>query len=49
MKKNVGARQFELFETISLGLLKMLATLKKKALRNNQSSFITKDPFEFTQ
>ena len=32
--------QFELFRTISLGLLNKLAPLKKKTLRNNQSSFI---------
>ena len=39
---NVGVSQFELFQTTSLGLLNKFATLKKKNLRNNQSSFITK-------
>ena len=41
-ENNVGASQFELFQTISLGLLNRLAPLKKKTLKNNQSSFITK-------
>ena len=41
-ENNVGVSQFELFQTTSLGLLNKFATLKKKNLRNNQSSFITK-------
>ena len=40
---NVGASQFELFQVISLGLLNKLTLLKKKNLRNNQSSFITRE------
>ena len=40
---NVGASQFELFQAISLGLLNKLTLLKKKNLRNNQSSFITRE------
>ena len=40
-ENNVGVSQFELFQTTSLGLLNKFATLKKKNLRNNQSSFIT--------
>ena len=40
---NVGASQFELFQVISLGLLNELTLLKKKNLRNNQSSFITRE------
>ena len=40
---NVGASQFELFQVISLGLLNKLTILKKKNLRNNQSSFITRE------
>ena len=42
-ENNVGVSQFELFQTISLGLLNKLALLKKKTLKNNQSSFITKE------
>ena len=42
-KNNVGVNQFESFQTISLGLLSKLGPLKKKTLRNNQSSFITKE------
>ena len=37
---NVGASQFELFQTISLWLLNKLASSKRRTLRNNQSSFI---------
>ena len=40
---NVGASQFELFQVISLGLLNKLTLLKKKNLRNNQSSFVTRE------
>ena len=40
---NVGASQFELFQVISLGLLNKLTLLKKKNLRNNQSSLITRE------
>ena len=40
---NVGASQFELFQVISLGFLNKLTLLKKKNLRNNQSSFITRE------
>ena len=40
-ENNFGTSQFELFQTISLGLLNKLAPSKKKILRNNQSSFIT--------
>ena len=32
-----------MFQTTSLGLLNKLAPLKKKTLRNNQSSFITQE------
>ena len=42
-ENNVGASQFELFQTVSLGLLNKLASSKKKTLRNNQSSFTTKE------
>ena len=42
-ENNVGVSQFELFQTITLGLLNKLAPSKKKTLRNNQSSFITKE------
>ena len=42
-ENNVSANQSEVFQTISLGLLNKLAPLKKKTLRNNQSSFITQD------
>ena len=42
-ENNVGASQFELFQTITIGLLNKLAPSKKKTLRNNQSSFITKE------
>ena len=42
-ENNVGANQFELFQTVSLGLLNRLKPLKKKTLKNNQSSFITKE------
>ena len=42
-ENNVGASQFELFQTMSLELLNKLAPSKKKDLRNNQSSFITKE------
>ena len=42
-KNNVGVNQFESFQTTSLGLLSKLGPLKKKTLRNNQSSFITKE------
>ena len=41
-ENNVGANQFELFQTIFLGLLNKLRPLKKKTLTNNQSSYITK-------
>ena len=40
---NVGASQFELFQVISLGFLNKLTLLKKKNLRNNQSSLITRE------
>ena len=40
---NVGASQFELFQVISLGLLNKLTLLKKKNLRKNQSSLITRE------
>ena len=42
-ENNVGANQFELFQTIFLGLLNKLRPLKKKTLTNNQSSYITKE------
>ena len=42
-ENNFGASQFELFQTIPLGLLNKLAPSKKKTLRNNQSSSITKE------
>ena len=42
-ENNVGACQFDFFQTISLGLLNKLSPSKKKTLRNNQSSFITKE------
>ena len=42
-ENNFGASQFELFQTIPLGLLNKLAPSKKKTLRNNQSFFITKE------
>ena len=42
-ENNVGASQFELFESISLGFLNKLAPSKKKILRNDQSSFITEE------
>ena len=42
-ENNVAASQFELFQTITIGLLNKLAPSKKKTLRNNQSSFITKE------
>ena len=35
-ENNVGANQFELFQTISLGLLSKLAPSEKKTLRKNQ-------------
>ena len=40
-ENNFGTSQFELFQTISLGLLNKLAPSKKKTLRNNLSSFLT--------
>ena len=40
---NVAAIQFELFQTISIGLVNTLAPSKKKTLRNNRSSYITKE------
>ena len=40
---NIDASQFELFRTISLGLLIKLAPAKQNTLKNNQSSFITKE------
>ena len=40
---NVAAIQFELFQTISIGLVNKLAPSKKKTLRNNRSSYITKE------
>ena len=42
-ENNVGASQFELFQSISLGFLNKLAPSKKKILRNDQSSFITEE------
>ena len=42
-ENTVGASQFELFQTISLGLLNKFEPLKKNTLRNNRSSFITKE------
>ena len=42
-ENNVGSSQFALFQTISLELLNRLAPSKKKTLRNNQSSYITKE------
>ena len=42
-ENNVGASQFDLFQTIFLGLLNKLAPSKKKTLKNNQSSFLTKN------
>ena len=42
-KNNFGENQFELLQTISLGLFNKLAPLKKKTLRNNKSSFTTKE------
>ena len=35
-ENNIGASQFELFQTISLGLLNKLAPSKKKTFRKNQ-------------
>ena len=42
-EQNIDASQFELFPTIPLGLLIKLARIKQNTLRNNQSSFITKE------
>ena len=43
IENSVDTIQFELFQTISLGILNKLAPSNLKVLRNNQSSFITKE------
>ena len=42
-EKNIDGSQFELFQTISIGLFNKLAPTKQNTLRNDQSSFITKE------
>ena len=42
-ENNVDESQFELFQTITLRFLNKLAPSKKKTLRNNRSSFITRE------
>ena len=41
--KNVDASQFELFQTIFFEFLNKLTTTKLKIIRNNGSSFVTKE------
>ena len=42
-EKNIDGSQFELFQTISIGLFNKLAPTKQNTLRNDQSFFITKE------
>ena len=42
-EKNIDGSQSELFQTISIGVLNKLAPTKQNTLRNDQSSFITKE------